>query len=260
MRATSAWPAWSCNLSVEQLAIVALALSLGGFAKGLMGMGLPLVSVPVLAGFVGVERAVLIMIIPSTVLNFYPAWTHRAGAGELPELKRILLGALPGALIGAAILQYADARTLAIVLAVWIFAYLGLRLARPDFSLSWSVRRRISPLVGAAAGALQASTGISAPVIGSYMNAIKLRPEAYVFAVCTCFGAFAFSHLSVVTIAGFYDRELLLQSLLAVVPALIFIPVGVRARRLISTAAFDLGIRLMLGVIGLRLAWTAWAG
>jgi uncharacterized membrane protein YfcA len=237
-----------------------VALSLGGLAKGLMGMGLPLVSVPVLAGFVGVERAVLIMIIPSTVLNFYPAWTHRAGAGELPELKRILIGALPGALIGAAVLQFASARMLATGLAVWIFAYLGLRIARPDFGLSWPARRRWSPLVGAIAGALQASTGISAPVIGSYMNAIKLRPEAYVYAVCICFGTFALSHLGVVTVAGILDRTLLLQSLLAILPALIFIPVGVRARRLISPASFDLGIRIMLGLIGLRLVYTAWLG
>jgi len=225
-----------------------------------MGMGLPLVSVPVLAGFVGVERAVLIMIIPSTVLNFYPAWTHRAGAGELPELKRILLGALPGAALGAAVLATAPAHLLEIVLAVWIFAYLVLRLLRPDLQLSQAFRRRWSPLVGAIAGALQASTGISAPVIGSYMNALKLKPEAYVYAVCMCFGTFALSHLSVVTVAGILDRELLLQALAAIVPALIFIPIGVRARRLISPATFDRGIRLMLGVIGLRLIYTAWTG
>jgi len=223
-----------------------------------MGMGLPLVSVPVLAGFVGVERAVLIMIIPSTVLNFYPAWTHRAGAGELPELRRILAGALPGALLGAAVLQYASARMLATGLAAWILAYLLLRLARPDFSLTMATRRRFSPLIGALAGALQAATGISAPVIGSYMSAIKLRPEAYVFAVCTCFGTFALAHLSVITVTGILDRELLLQSLLAIVPALIFIPVGVRARRLISPQTFDLGIRVMLGIIGVRLVYTAW--
>ena len=66
-----------------------MALGLGGLTKGLTGLGLPLISVPVLATFVGVEQAVLTMIIPSTGLNFYPAWTHRQGAGELPEQRRI---------------------------------------------------------------------------------------------------------------------------------------------------------------------------
>jgi len=235
-----------------------VALALGGLTKGLMGVGLPLVSVPVLASFVGVERAVLIMIIPSTVLNFYPAWTHRAGAGELPELKLILLGALPGALIGAAILQFASARFLATSLAIWILAYLVFRLAHPHFRLADVVRRRFSPLVGAAAGALQASTGISAPVIVPYVDALKLRPEAYVFAVCTCFGTFAAAHFCLVTIAGVYDRELLLQSLLAIVPAIVFIPIGVRARRLISPATFERIIRVLLALMACRLVYSAW--
>jgi uncharacterized membrane protein YfcA len=223
-------------------------------------MGLPLVSVPVLAGFVGVEQAVKIMIIPSVVLNFYPAFTHRAGAGEVPELRRILLGALPGALIGAAILQFASENFLSTSLALWIFLYLVLRLLHPDFRLTTQFRRRWSPVVGASAGALQASTGISAPVIAPYVDALKLRPEAYVFAVCTCFGTFAAAHLSVVTIGGVLDGATALQGLAAILPAIVFIPLGVRARRLISQRAFDVFIRVMLAIMGLRLIWSAWFG
>lgn len=223
-------------------------------------MGLPLVSVPVLAGFVGVEQAVLIMIIPSVVLNAYPAFTHRAGSGQVPELKRILIGALPGALIGAAILQFASARFLETSLGIWIFAYLALRLAHPNFRLTAGFRRRWSPAVGASAGALQASTGISAPIIAPYIDSLKLEPEAYVFAVCTCFGTFAAAHLSVVSIAGVLDRETVFQGLLAIVPAIVFIPVGVRARRFISQRVFDLIIRGMLAVMGLRLLYGAWFG
>ena len=223
-----------------------------------MGMGLPLVSVPVLAAFVGVEQAVLTMIIPSFVLNAYPAWTHRRGAGELPELRRILIGALPGALIGAAILQYASERYLATSLAVWIFAYLGLRYARPDFRLSMQFRRRYAPVVGATAGALQASTGISAPIIAPYVNAVRLNPEAYVFAVCTCFGTFAAAHLVVASLGGILDGELALSGLIAIVPAIVLIPVGVRARRFVSRESFDRGIRILLAIMGLRLLYSAW--
>ena len=223
-------------------------------------MGLPAVSVPVLAGFVGVEQAVLIMIIPSVVLNFYPAFTHRAGAGEVPELRRILIGALPGALLGAAVLQFASARFLSTMLAVWIYAYLAMKFVHPDFKLSQSFRHRWSPLVGATSGALQASTGISAPIIAPYFNALKLRAEAYVFGVCICFGTFAAAHLAVATFSGILSRELAMQGLLAIVPAIVFIPIGVRARRFISPETFDRFIRIMLAIMGLRLLYTAWIG
>jgi uncharacterized membrane protein YfcA len=225
-----------------------------------MGMGLPLVSVPVLAGFIGVEQAVLTMIIPSVVLNAYPALTHRAGSGEVPELGRILIGALPGAIVGAAVLRFASPQFLETALAVWIFAYLLMRLVHPNFRLSDQFRRRWSPLVGASAGALQASTGISAPIIAPYVNALKLRPEAYVFAVCTCFGTFAAAHLGVVTVVGMLDRETALLGVLAILPAIVFIPIGVRARRFVSARGFDLFIRATLAIMGARLIYGAWFG
>lgn len=221
-------------------------------------MGLPVVSVPVLAGFVGVEQAVLIMIIPSVVLNAYPAYTHRSGAGEVPELKRILLGALPGAMIGAAVLQFASGRVLATSLAIWIFVYIALQIAHPDYQLTSRFRNRWSPVVGASAGALQASTGISAPIIAPYLDSLKLNPQAYVFAVCTCFGTFAAAHLSVVSIAGVLDRETAIQGLLAILPAIVFIPIGVRARRLISQRIFSIIVRVMIAVMGVRLLYGAW--
>lgn len=223
-----------------------------------MGMGLPLVAVPVLAGFIGVEQAVLTMIIPSVVLNAYPAWTHRSGAGQVPELPRMLIGALPGALLGAAILSYASPRLLEVSLAAWIFAYLVFRLLHPDLCLSDGFRRRWSIPVGAAAGALQAATGISAPIIAPYVNALRLEPQAYVFAVCVCFGTFAAAHLAVVTGAGILDRETVVYSLMAIVPAVIFIPIGVRARRFVSARAFDLFIRATLALMGLNLLYAAW--
>lgn len=237
---------------------MALALGLGGLTKGVMGMGLPLVSVPVLAGFIGVEHAVLVMIIPSVALNVYPVWTHRACAGEVPELSRLLIGALPGAPVGTALLLFANDRALETGLAVWIFAYLALRFAHPDFRLPMRQRLIWSPVVGAAAGAMQAATGISAPILVPYINAIRLRPEAYVFAVCACFGTFAAAQLASVTIAGVLDRELVLQGLLAVVPAILLIPLGVRARRLINARAFDRFIRLILALIACRLLYSAW--
>jgi hypothetical protein len=245
-------------LSLDQLLIIALALGLGGLTKGLTGLGLPLVTVPVLAGFVGVERAVLIMIIPSVVLNLYPAWTHREAAGELPELRFILLGGLPGAAIGATVLQQASERFLETALAIWIIAYVLLRVLHPSFSLAEPQRRRWSPWVGGAAGALQAATGISAPIIAPYMDTLRLRPTAYVYAVCSCFGAFACAHFTVVSLSGIYTRDIVVQSLLAIVPAIGFIPVGVWARRFVSRAAFDWVIRTTLVIMALRLVYAAW--
>jgi uncharacterized membrane protein YfcA len=246
------------SLGFGDLLWILIALAFGGFTKGLTGLGLPLITVPVLAGIFGVEQAVLLMVLPSVLLNYYPAWMHRDARAELPELGRILIGAIPGVVVGASVLRFASDRFLATALAIWIVAYVSLRLLHPHFAIARAGRRRWSAVIGATAGALQAATGISAPIIAPYMDAIGLRPRAYVFAVCICFGAFATGHLTVVVASGIYTVTLLKQSLLAIVPAVVFIPVGVRARRYISERWFDRIIRLTLLMMAARLLYGAW--
>lgn len=243
-----------------EIVVIVTALAIGGLVKGVTGMGLPLVTVPVIAGFIGVERAVLLMVIPSFALNAYQVWLHRAEHRALPEWPRLLLAGVPGAIFGASVLYYASERFLATALAVWILAYVLLRIAHPSFSLPMSARLRWSPLVGASAGALQAATGISAPIIGPYADALGLRPSAYVFAVCTPFGAFAGSHMVIVAASGLYTADLLGQSLIAVVPAVVCIPVGVWLRRFIQPRLFDWLIRLTLLIMGGRLLYAVWLG
>ena len=186
------------SVTWEELLIILTALAVGGLVKGVTGMGLPLIAVPVMAGFLGVERAVLTMVIPTVVLNGYQVWTHRGEAPQLPEWPRLLVAGLPGALFGATVLFLASDRFLSTALAMWILGYVLLRLARPSLSLSMVTRMRWSPVVGAASGALQATMGISAPIIAPYVDALGLRPGAYVFAVCTPFFTFAAAHLAII--------------------------------------------------------------
>jgi hypothetical protein len=248
------------SLDSGELLIMAGALVLGGFFKGVTGVGLPLVTVPVLATFVGVERAVLLMVLPSLTLNAYQAWAHRDEAGRVPEIWRIVAAGVPGAALGASVLHFAGERLLASMLAAWIVAYVAFRIAHPVFAMSLGARMRWSPAVGAGAGALQAATGISAPIIAAYVDSLGLAPRAYVFAVCAAFGAFAAAHFALVAASGVYTQELLIQSLAAIVPAVAFIPVGAWARKFLSRRAFDWVIRVTLVIMAARLLLSAWFG
>jgi len=226
--------------------------------KGVTGMGLPLITVPVMAGFLGVERAVVTMVIPSVVLNLYQVWTHRQERPAVPEVPRILAGGAVGATFGATVLYLASERVLATCLAGWLIAYIVLRVLHPTFSLSSEARVRWSPWVGLGSGALQAATGISAPIIAPYVDSLRLPPRAYVFAVCAPFGAFAAAHFVVLIVIGAYTPELVAQSLMAIVPAISFIPIGVWLRRFITPRSFELIVRFTLLTMALRLLYGVW--
>jgi uncharacterized membrane protein YfcA len=245
-------------MSWETLLVVLAGLSAGGLVKGVTGLGLPLIAIPVIAGELGVERAVLVLIVPGVLMNAYQAWTHRAYRHDVPELVRILLWGLPGAAAGASVLYFASDRVLTMVLALWIVAYLLLLWFRPGLTLTEGTRCRLTPLVGLLSGAMQTSTGISAPVIGSYLHALRLRPAAYVFAVAVPFGTFAAAHFVALILFRAYPPEALLESTLAVLPAVVFIAVGERMRRYIRPAGFDLIVRGVLAAMALRLLFVAW--
>ncbi len=248
------------ELAWEELLIIAIALAVGGTAKGLTGLGLPLVAVPVMAGFLGVERAVMTMVMPVLVLNLWLTWSLRDRIEELPEMPRLLVASLPGVALGAGVLYLASEQFLATALAIWVVAYLLLRFLHPNLSLAGAARRRLAPAVGFAAGSLQAATGISAPVLVPYVDALGLTPRAYVFAVATVFSTLSGAHFVVLLGLRAYSLEQFTMSLLAVVPAIVFVPLGTKLRGLIQPHIFSQIIRALLFVMAMRLLYRAWLG
>lgn len=246
------------ELAWQELLIIAVALGVGGATKGLTGLGLPMVAVPVMAGFLGVERTVLIMILPVLVLNLWLTWTLRDCIKEVPEMPRLLLPGVPGVMLGAGVLYLASERFLATVLAIWIVAYLLLRILHPNLSIAGDSRHRLAPAVGFAAGSLQAATGISAPVLAAYVDASGLTPRAYVFTLAAVFATLSGTHFAVLLALRAYSFEQFTVSLLAVLPALVFVPLGTKLRSLIQPQVFTQIIRALLFVMAVRLIYGAW--
>lgn len=243
------WDAWL---------IVAFALAAGGLTKGITGLGLPAVAVPIMASFLGVKDAVMIMLFPTLITNAWLSWRERDTRFEIPELPWLLLAGIPGIGLGAAILFVASPRLLATVLSVWVLVYLALRVLHPELQLSTKARLGFAPPVGFACGALQGATGICAPVIVPYVDALGVGPRTYVFAFSTVFMFLGFGHITILGVLGAYPQEQLIQSLIAVVPAMFFVPIGRRLRNYIHPDTFGLLIRVVLFVTAVRLFHGAW--
>ena len=216
-------------------------------------MGLPLVSIPVIAGFLGVETAVVIMALPTVITNVWMLWEHRAAARQTRELPVLLATGAVGVVLGTLVLRVADPRWLALALAALIFGYLALRLAHPTLALPASLTRRLSPAMGVAAGVAQGATGISGPVVSTYLHAFGLPPRAYLFATNSMFQVFAMVQIVVFTVAGLY-RGRVAHTLLAMVPILIVFPMGLILARRLDARIFNRAIMVLLFVSGAKLA------
>ena len=74
-------------MSFETLAIILVAISIGAFSKGLTGIGLPTIAIPILAGFLGVEHAVVVMTIPVAASNVVIVWSYRRMWKMMPGVE-----------------------------------------------------------------------------------------------------------------------------------------------------------------------------
>lgn len=246
------------GLTPFELTAIGLSLWLGGFLKGATGVGMPVIVIPVMALFMGIEAAVIVMAIPSVLWNGWMTWHHRQCYNEVAGLVAILVTGIAGAVLGVAILYIASERFLSLLLLTWIIVYIASRILHSDLSLSARAQQLAAPWVGLAAGVFQGATGISAPVLATYFHAIRLRPEAYVFAVSAPFTILGIAQVSTFAFAGMFTSNLLILGALALIPAVISIPFGIYARSWINRALFDNIILAMIALMGIRLAFVSW--
>ncbi len=233
---------------------ILLALSLGGILKGATGAGVPVIAVPVIAAFVDVRFAVMIMMMSNLLTNARQLWQFRAH--RLPDgfaLRFALAGAV-GAGVGTAFLVMLPVDVLSGLLAGVVFAYIALRLLRPSFRLALPVARRWMLPVGLVGGVFQGAAGISAPVSVSFLNALRLERPVFIFTISAFFVAMGVVQLPALMLSGLMTLPILGLSTLALLPVVALMPVGDWLGRRLSPAVFDRVILTFLGLLALRLA------
>ncbi len=239
--------------SLSDLVIIAIAITVGAFIKGATGGGLPQVAIPVMAVFIGVERAVVLMAIPGVLSNGWLVWTLRDVRRQTRDLPMLLATGVVGAVIGTVLLKSLDGRILSAVLAAVVVLYVAIALLHPGFTLSSGVTRVASPPVGLAAGGLQGATGISGPLVTTYLHGFGLLPRAYVFSLAVMFFVPAVVQTITLAAVGLYTQSRLVESLLALIPIAIALPLGSRAARRLSPATFQKITLVLVAASGLSL-------
>jgi uncharacterized protein len=243
-----------------ELAVILVAIGLGSFIKGVTGSGLPQIAIPVMATFLGVERAVVIMALPGVVTNTWLLWRYRSHLRATRDLPVLLATGITGAVIGTIGLQRANAAVLSLVLAGAIGLYLAVFVSKSQFEVTPAVSRFSSPPVGLVAGVLQGATGMSGPVLTTYLHGFRMPKQVFVVSLVTLFQIFAVAQMITLYRVGLYSGTRWVESVIALIPMMLILPLGARMADRLSAKSFERWILLLLTGTAVKLVYDGFSG
>lgn len=226
---------------------------IGGLVKGIVGFGLPLVAMSLLASFIPVETALALMAFPILATNLYQGLAGGRVRETLGRFWPLIVMLAVGIALGASFVKSADPDHLLLLMAFVVLSYCFLQFAGIDLRIS-QPKERVSGLVfGLISGLIGGVTTAYGPPLTIYFSALKLEKELFVTVAgvvwfsASLFLVIAFWSASVLT----YDRAIF--SAIAAVPSLIGLWLGAKWRRRLDETLFRRLIVWSLLIVGLNL-------
>jgi uncharacterized membrane protein YfcA len=234
-------------VSGSEVAIVIVAVFFGATVKGVTGMGLPLVAVPIMTLFVPAETAVAVITIPNIVTNATLIFRQRHARRETKHLGIFVGTGVVGALAGSLTLGEVSDSVTRLALAGLVATYLVIALAKPSLQISERGARRLRWPLGLFAGLVQGGTGVSGPIVGTWHHSLRLSQDAFVLSVSAVFLTSTMTQAFVLGAKGSFDGRLTVSLLLTAL-SILAVPVGARIRPHVSLEAFRSLVLVILAV------------
>ena len=236
------------------LVVATLTFLLAGFVKGVIGLGLPTVSMGLLTLVMAPAKAASLLIVPSFVTN---VWQLAAG----PSFKRLayrlwpmLAGVVVGTLAGTGLLTGSHAGQAAIALGLLLMLYALLGLTSVRFSVPPRAERWLGPLIGAVTGLVTAATGVFVIPAVPYLGALNLDKEDMIQALGLSFIVSTIALAVALAAGGAFALGDIGVSTAALAPALLGMAAGGAVRGRFSEKTFRLVFFGGLLVLGAHLA------
>ncbi len=240
--------------SLEILTIISLAVCLGGFVKGVTGIGLPIVAIAVMVNFLDPLTTFATLIIPILVTNLWQAATSHDWKEPFRRFWLMIILFVGFLFVGAELAVSLDTGVLLIVLGVSVAIFAASNLIKPRaVALSPAVERWAGPFAGALGGVLGGMTAIWGPPMMMLFVMLKLEKDVWIQTV----GLIWFVGSVPLAIAywnnGILNADTAPLSVYACLPGMIGIWLGEAVRRRINQETFRKVMLIALLIIGVNL-------
>ena len=226
------------DLSPTLIVIVGGVFLIAGFVKGVIGLGLPTISIGLLSLVMSPAQAAVLLIIPSTITNIQQM---RPASSLRPLCRRLwpmMVGVVVGTWVGGGVINGANAKLAAAALGAALVIYGGLGLAQIQFRVERRHESWLSPLVGAITGVITAATGIFVIPAVPYLQAVGFEKNELVQALGLSFFVSTLALAATLGSTGLAEGALAWAAVGTLIPALAGQVIGQTVRETIDVATF----------------------
>jgi uncharacterized membrane protein YfcA len=239
------------------LLFIAAAFLLAGFVKGVIGLGLPTVSMGLLAVTMAPGQAIAIVIVPAIVTNVWQTFGGPYLRDIIRRLWPLMAGTVIGIWLNAGLLTGPYAPYGTVILGVLLIIYAIMGLTKLQFSVAPRNEKWIGGVVGLITGVVSAGTGVQVFPSMPYMQAIGMEKDELVQALGVFFTVATVALAFNVTASGLLTAATALPGAIAMAASFAGMFIGQALRSRMQPETFRHWFLIALIFLGLYIGGNA---
>ncbi len=239
------------------LFLIAAVFLLAGFVKGVLGLGLPTVSMGLLVVAMQPSRALAIVIAPAIITNIWQTFGGPYLRDIVRRLWPLMLCTVIGSLMNAGAMTGPYARYGTIALGVLLVSYAVIGLTQLRLRVASRNEKWVGGIVGLLTGVISASTGVQVIPSVPFIQAIGMEKDELVQALGVFFTVATLALSVNVSAAGLLNGTTAILGGIALACSFAGMFVGQNVRAKMPTEAFRRWFLIGMILLGIYLAGSA---
>jgi len=236
------------------LILIAAAFLLAGFIKGVIGLGLPTVSMGLLALTMPPGQAIAIVIVPAIITNIWQTIVGPYLRDIMRRLWPLMVGTVVGIWLNGGLLTGPYAAYGTVILGVLLVIYAIVGLSKFSFKVARRDEKWIGGIVGIVTGVISAATGVQVIPSMPFMQAIGMQKDELVQALGVFFTVATVALAFNITAAGLLTAATALPGAVAMAASFAGMFIGQAVRTRMQPEVFRRWFLIAMILLGFYLA------
>ena len=244
-------------MSDPLLFFIAAVFLLAGFVKGVIGLGLPTVSMGLLAVSMPPAHALAIVIVPGILTNIWQTFAGSYLRDIMWRFWPLLLGLAIGIWVNAGMMTGPYARYGTVLIGILLVIYAIISLRKFAFTVRPRDEKWIGGIIGLVTGVISAATGVQVVPSMPFFQALGMKKDELIQALGVFFTVATLAQAFNLSAAGLLDKSTALPGVVALAASFTGMAAGQAVRTRLEPEMFRRWFLISMIILGIYLAGSA---